>query len=45
MDFSMAVGAQKLALLQFPSNPIPTSSVPFIRYPEIFFRGFEMMNL
>ncbi len=45
MDFSMAVGTEKLALSKLLSNPVPTPSVPLIRDPEIFFRGFEMKDL
>ena len=44
MGFTMAIGTKKFAFFQLRSNPIPTSSVTFIRNPEVFITRFEMMN-
>jgi hypothetical protein len=45
MDFPKAIGTKKFALLALCSNPFPTSSVTFVRNPEVFIRGFKMMDL
>ena len=45
MDFTVAIGTEEFTLPKFLSNPIPTSSVPFIRNPEVFIGGFEVMYL
>jgi hypothetical protein len=45
MDFPMAIGTKEFALLKLRSNPLPTSSVTFVRNPEVFIRGFKMMDL
>ncbi len=44
MGFTMAIGTKKLAFSQLRSNPIPTSSVTFIRNTEVFITRFEMVD-